>query len=173
MRPAYGGYYGGGGSVPYTAGGHSGLGFLPLGLIAVGATALIFPGLWLYGAYYYPWSHPHSFYNASAQQNQTKPVLCLCQEYSVCGCDENTNSTYMTSVIGDGDFAKLNRSLAYVNDVNGTSTIILNGTLPNGTTADGGSEDANGVISGASASIPRNVLTTLFSMSVFWALWMM
>jgi hypothetical protein len=31
-----------------------------------------------------------------------------------------------------------------VADINGTSTIILNGTLPNGTTTAGGTENANG-----------------------------
>jgi hypothetical protein len=36
----------------------------------------------------------------------------------------------------------LNQSLVTVADVNGTSTILLNGTLPNGTTASGGDEDA-------------------------------
>jgi len=59
VTPNYGGgrYYGGGATTPYTAGSRS-----PLGLVAIplafGAGALAFyPGLWLYGAYAYPYNH--------------------------------------------------------------------------------------------------------------------
>lgn len=74
--------------------------------------------------------------------NQTKPVTCLCAAYSECGCDDNGNSTFLDSIIGDGTYSNLNLSLVNVADVNGTSTIILNGTLPNGTSVPGGTEDA-------------------------------
>jgi hypothetical protein len=62
----------------------------------------------------------------------------------VCGCDDNGNSTFLNMLIGDGTYANLNTSLVNVADINGTSTIVLNGTLPNGTTASGGTENANG-----------------------------
>jgi hypothetical protein len=62
--------------------------------------------------------------------------------YAECGCDDNGNTTFLDSLIGDGSYSGLNLSLVNVADVNGTSTIILNGTLPNGTTASGGTEDA-------------------------------
>lgn len=78
--------------------------------------------------------------------NETKPVTCLCAAYTECGCDDDGNSTFLDSVIGDGTYANLNQSLVTVADVNGTSTILLNGTLPNGTTASGGTEDANGAL---------------------------
>ncbi|KAF4634850.1 hypothetical protein G7Y89_g3260 [Cudoniella acicularis] len=74
--------------------------------------------------------------------NQTKPVTCLCAVYAECGCDDSGNSTFLDSLIGDGTYANLNHTLVTVADVNGTSTIIINGTLPNGTTASGGTEDA-------------------------------
>ena len=39
----------------------------------------------------------------------------------------------MDSIIGDGNPDDFNTTLVHVADVNGTSTIVLNGTLPNGT----------------------------------------
>jgi hypothetical protein len=71
-------------------------------------------------------------------------VTCLCAAYAECGCDDSDNTTFLDSLIGDGSYANLNLSLVNVADVNGTSTILLNGTLPNGTTIPGGTEDANG-----------------------------
>jgi hypothetical protein len=75
--------------------------------------------------------------------NETKPVTCLCAAYSECGCDDNGNSTFLDSIIGDGSYSNLNLSLVNVANINGTSTILLNGTLPNGTTVAGGTEDVN------------------------------
>jgi hypothetical protein len=132
----------------------------------VGALA-IFPGLWLYGAYAYPYNHPYSFYNRTAQRNtttptrdlafemveirqatgvnETKAVQCLCALYSVCGCDDSGNTTFLDSIIGDGTYSSLNKTLVSVVDYpNGTSIIALNGTLPNGTTTPGGDENADG-----------------------------
>lgn len=37
----------------------------------------------------------------------------------------------------------MNSTLARVADVNGTTTLVINGTLPNGTTASGGTVNAN------------------------------
>ncbi len=75
-------------------------------------------------------------------EEETKPVTCLCAMYEECGCDDNSNTTFLDSIIGDGTYSSLNLSLVNVADINGTSTIVLNGTLPNGTTAAGGTEDA-------------------------------
>lgn len=47
-------------------------------------------------------------------------------------------------MIGNGSYAALNKTLVNVADVNGTTTILINGTLPNGTTASGGSDSAAG-----------------------------
>ena len=101
--------------------------------------AVIFPGIWLYGAYAYNYNHPYNFYNRTNTtaspngSNQTLPVTCLCDTYSACGCDDNDNSTYLDSILGNGTAASQNSSLVHVGDVNGTKTIVLNGTLPNGT----------------------------------------
>lgn len=128
-------------------------------------------GLFLFGAYSYPYHNPYTFHNRTAPANdtsngnsthagralweredvadadegaeQTKPVTCLCAAYAECGCDDSGNTTFLDSLIGDGTYSKLNLTLVNVADVNGTSTILLNGTLPNGTTIPGGTADAN------------------------------
>lgn len=110
-----------------------------------GAALGIFPGLWLDGAFAYPYNHDYSFHNRpnSSQpqgQNETLPVTCLCQMYSACGCDNNTNTTYLDSLVGNGSAADENSTLVHVGNVNGTKTLIINGTLPNGTN---GTEDSS------------------------------
>ncbi|MCJ1374011.1 hypothetical protein MMC20_005241 [Loxospora ochrophaea] len=134
-RPAYGGgkYYGGGATTAYAAGRSSPLGIAPY---FIGGAALgFFPGLWLYGAYGYNYNHPVSYHNSSAHNatNETLPVTCLCQQYSACGCDDNGNTTYIDSLLGNGSAADENSTLVRVGVVNGTQTVIINGTLPNGT----------------------------------------
>jgi len=77
--------------------------------------------------------------------NETKAVQCLCALYAECGCDDDGNTTLLDSLIGDGTYSALNKSLVSVVDFpNGTSIIAINGTLENGTTIAGGTEDANG-----------------------------
>lgn len=65
--------------------------------------------------------------------NQTKPVNCLCAKDADCGCDDNGDTAFLDSLIGDGDWAQLNKTLVQVADINGTSTILIDGTLPDGT----------------------------------------
>jgi hypothetical protein len=57
VTPNYGGgrYYGGGATSPYRSGARSPLGIVGIPL-AVGALAF-YPGIWLYGAYAYPYGH--------------------------------------------------------------------------------------------------------------------
>ncbi|KAI9846622.1 MAG: hypothetical protein M1838_001221 [Thelocarpon superellum] len=152
VAPSYGGggrYYGGGSASPYTSGRRSPLGITPF-LLPLAALA-IFSGPWLYPAYAYPYSHPYYFqdrnHTNSTNPNGTTvalPVECLCQEYSVCGCDDN-NGTFLETILPNGsDTSNLNRSLIQINMVNGTKTIVLNGTLPNGTTAPGGTDPSSG-----------------------------
>ena len=136
LSPSYGGgrYYYGGASTSYASGARSPRGITPY--LLGGAALGFFPGLWLYGAYAYPYSHPYNFRNETApanSQNETLPVTCLCQEYSACGCDDSGNTTYIDSIIGNGSSQSLNSSLARVTTVNGTKTLVINGTLPNGT----------------------------------------
>ncbi|KAI1906981.1 hypothetical protein LOZ12_004100 [Ophidiomyces ophidiicola] len=130
-----GGFYAGGARVPYTAGRRSPGGlvpfFLPVALLG------FFPGLWLFGAYAYSMNHGYSYRNRTTNRNESIPIVCLCQEHSVCGCDDNNNSTYIDSILSDKDENGLPRNSSVVKtvDVNGTTKIYINGTLPNGTTA--------------------------------------
>jgi hypothetical protein len=113
-----------------------------------GAALGFFPGLWLYSAYAYPYNHHYNYYNQNNQKNESLPIVCVCQEYSECGCDNNNNQTYFESLF-NGTVPK-NSSTVRVVDVNGTQTIYINGTLPNGTTA---GSDATSAASGPLAII--------------------
>ncbi|KAL9062198.1 MAG: hypothetical protein Q9157_009136, partial [Trypethelium eluteriae] len=153
VAPSFGrgSFYGGGASVPYSAGLRSPLGIAPFllaGPALIGVAAL--SGAWLYGVYSYPYNQQITFNNVSAANstypngvNQTHPVDCLCQQYSVCGCDDNTNSTYVDSLLGNGSYNGLNHSLVAVSN---NGTIYINGTLPNGTTAAGGTSAAGHIV---------------------------
>ena len=130
-----------------------------------GAALGIFPGLWLYGAYEYNYNHDYSYHNRTNTsepqgQNETIPVTCLCQMYSACGCDNNSNTTYLDSLVGNGSAADENSTLIHIGLVNGTKTLIINGTLPNGTN---GTDDTTSTTSGAGAA--RH---TLLEHSGFW-----
>ncbi|KAL4784492.1 hypothetical protein BJX76DRAFT_217946 [Aspergillus varians] len=141
-RPTYGrggvGYYGGGAVAPYQSGFRSPLGIAPF-LLPIAALAF-FPGIWLYGAHVYPYNHPYHYVNNTNNKNESLPVVCLCGEYAVCGCDDNNNSTYYESLF-NGTQPK-NGSIVRVTDINGTQTIAINGTLPNGTTVDEATVDS-------------------------------
>lgn len=152
---AYGGkFYGGGASTPYKAGGKTPKGLIAGALIAPALLFGLLPGLWLYSVYPYHFNQPYRFHNESAQNatnpngtNSSLPVTCLCEENSVCGCDENDDQQYLKDLIGNGSYDALNKSVINVADVNGTTTLILNGSLPDGTTAPGG-QDAAGIAIG-------------------------
>lgn len=143
--PAYGGgrYYGGGTTVPYKSGSRSTGGIVPFVLVGGLAAYAFWPGTWYHAPYMYPYGSPWNYRNQTSNQNETKPVTCACEPDMVCGCDDNANQTYIDSVIGNGSYSGLNRSLVAIGDVNGTETILLNGTLPKGTTASGGTESPN------------------------------
>jgi hypothetical protein len=140
-RPAYGGgrFYGGGATVPYKSGTPSPSGILPV--FAAAAFIAFWPGLWLYGAYLYHWPHDYTFFNETSGEEESKPVTCACDPYLVCGCDYTDDEGYMSDLIGNGSWAALDHAVITVAEVNGTVTILINGTLPNGTTAAGGDEE--------------------------------
>ncbi|KAH7394316.1 hypothetical protein BKA66DRAFT_456028 [Pyrenochaeta sp. MPI-SDFR-AT-0127] len=164
-------YYGGGAAVPYAAGGRTPKGLVAGALIAPALIFAVMPGIWLYSVYPYYYNNPYRFYNQSAEEdrnlskragaNETLPVMCLCQEFSVCGCDENTDQTYLNDLVGNGSYAALNKTLITVSNVNGTKTLVLNGTLPNGTTAPGGTDDE-----GAAANLGLGKYTGYWAMGL-------
>ncbi|KAF2222541.1 hypothetical protein BDZ85DRAFT_129181 [Elsinoe ampelina] len=139
--PSYGGgrYYGGGAAVPYSAGVASPR--ARINPLFIAAPALAFGGLWAYGAFAYPYSSPYSFRNVSRNNatNESIPVQCWCGQYQSCGCDDNGDRSYLDGIVGNG--TGLNQTLARVVDLNGTQTLVINGSLPNGTTAPGGTDD--------------------------------
>ncbi|SPJ75793.1 uncharacterized protein FTOL_05524 [Fusarium torulosum] len=133
-QPSYGGgrYYAGGSATPYRAGGRS-----PVGKVApfvlLGAALAFWPGVWLYGAYMYPYSHPYRFHNETSDEDEERDVICACARYAQCACDDNNNTAYYDELIGNGSYQALNKSVVDVAEVNGTMTILINGTLPNDT----------------------------------------
>ncbi|KAI0422824.1 hypothetical protein F5X98DRAFT_325253 [Xylaria grammica] len=145
--PTYGGggFYGGGATAPYKAGN-------PVGLIApallTGAVlgGIGFAGIhYLNGGWVYPYQHHYWYHNATTMMNETKPVICVCDANDPCTCDDNGNQTYFNSVIGNGSYEGLNHTLVAIakNETTGNLTIYINGQVPNGTTAAGGTEDPN------------------------------
>lgn len=108
---------------------------------------------------------------------QVLPILCLCQEYSVCGCDDNSDSEFLRALLpNDTATTQLDESLVRISDVNNTRTIVINGTLANGTTAPGGTEEEEQVeVTGAAGSLRRTVLESMGLWAVVflvgWTVW--
>lgn len=147
--PAYGnggGYYSGGARAPYGPGTTSS-GIAPALLTGAALGGIGFAGYhYLHGAYSYPYTkHQYTFYNSTTMMNETKPVVCLCDRYDPCTCEDNGDQDYFKSIIGNGTYAGLNMSIVTVSPDPKTqkSTIYINGGVPNGTTASGGTEDPN------------------------------
>lgn len=124
-KPSYAGgrSYAGGATTPYSAGAKTARGIVPLLLVA---GAITFFGVWAFAAYSYPYAHRYPYYNRTNNQNETLPVTCYCQQYSSCGCDDTDNTTTIAEVLK-------NDSVAKITEINGTRTVVIDGTLPNGT----------------------------------------
>ncbi|KAK6344987.1 hypothetical protein TWF718_006932 [Orbilia javanica] len=123
----YGGRYGGGASTGYKAGGKSPLGLAPF-LLPLAAIALIFPGLWLYAVYSYHYNTLYQYYNDSLNAIQSVPVQCLCMQYSDCACDDNGNTTFIDELVALNQSNTTNFAV-----VDGVWTLLINGTVENGT----------------------------------------
>lgn len=130
--------------MPYSAGARSPTrGFAPL-FLPIAAFAF-FPGIWLYGSLYsYPYGNPYYYRNATGQ-NVTVDVTCVCQQYSVCGCDDDGDEEFFRQAILDGTDRPVNSSQVVILPplANGTQLAYINGTLPNGTTASGGTDPSS------------------------------
>jgi hypothetical protein len=132
--------------VPYTSGNRS----PTRGITPHSIPASDVPGFWPYGwLWAYPFNYPYYCYHNG--HNTTANVTCLCQHYSECGCDPNNNETFIQVVVNNGTNAPVNTSMSqFVTWPNGTRMVYINGTLPNGTTASGGTDPSNAdEISGA------------------------
>jgi len=153
VRPSYGAggnYYAGGASTAYRSGGRSPAGIAPF---VIGGAALGIGAYALYGAgaYAYPYAHPYYFHNRTeAAQNQTYtnstnstlPVQCVCAQNSECGCDEQGDDSYLASIVGNGSNSDINSTVARIANINGTDTLIINGTLPSDGTSSTGAASA-------------------------------
>jgi hypothetical protein len=79
-----------------------------------------------FGAYYYRLNEtapaPNNTASNTTASNSSDPVLCICENYQPCGCDNSANSSY--TLPSDVEFAV----------INGTDYALVNGTLENSTT---------------------------------------
>ncbi|PYH42179.1 uncharacterized protein BP01DRAFT_376414 [Aspergillus saccharolyticus JOP 1030-1] len=168
-QPAYGGgkYYAGGATTPYTAGSRSRSGVTPY---LVPATGLAFFGFWAYNVYAYPYPHHYYYVNQTSHRNESMPVVCLCQQYLECGCDDNSNSTYYESLFNGSQ--PTNTSITKVANVNGTESIYINGTLSNGTPVADSSASSTAAMGPKSQLKPVNGFWTIVAlvMGLMWAL---
>jgi hypothetical protein len=101
-----------------------------------------------YGAYYYHLNHTAPALPNNTAHNTTDPILCVCENYQPCGCDDTDNGTY--TLPSDAKYAV----------INGTEYAVVNGTLENGT--DDGTTDS------ASAGMKMGLYLT---QSGTWASW--
>ena len=118
------GFYGGGSRTPFRAGIIS-----PLGVSGFYIPPFEFwkPYYWgSQGAYYYRLDMTAPALLNNTAHNETDPVICVCQKYQLCGCDN-----------ADGNYTLPNDILYGV--INGTEYVIINGTLENGTDISGSS----------------------------------
>jgi len=101
------------------------------------AGALFLGGAYMYG----PYGYHYRYHNETSDEDEEREIICGCAEDSVCMCDEIEDDDFWDELIGDGDYDKLNKTLVDVSEVNGTTTILVNGTLPKGTTVESDDED--------------------------------
>jgi hypothetical protein len=96
--------------------------------------ALWMPFYWgPWGAYYYHVNQTAPALPNNTDHNTTDPVLCVCENYQPCGCDDETTTGNYTLPAGT-QYAV----------INGTEYAVVNGTLENGTTAPGAESAAVG-----------------------------
>lgn len=137
--PRYNNVYAGGVSRPYNAGGRSPKGILPYVLPLAIAGGLL-GGIWLGQVYAYSWNNPIRYRNPLTDEEEEIPVICLCDEERPCGCDENLDDEYVDLVVAEA--LANNTEVAAIEEVEGEMTLVINGTLPEGTEDSGEEEGA-------------------------------
>lgn len=91
----------------------------------------------LTSAFLYPYHRPYYFHNSSSQRDENLPVYCVCDKGYECGCDDTNANDTLKELVGDGRLSSLNSSVVRVGTYEGHKAILINGTLPNGTTTSG------------------------------------
>ncbi|KAH7368482.1 hypothetical protein B0T11DRAFT_64511 [Plectosphaerella cucumerina] len=164
-----GGFYGGGARAPYKSGGVSPIGLIaPFALVGVAAYAF-WPGTWYGGRVNsYRYRNEYSFFNETADEQQSKPVLCGCADETPCSCDEpedrSERDAILDELIGNGSYAALNKSIVNVADYEGRSTILINGTLPYDTTL--ADADADSAAAGMQAMLEAMGWAPMFAAAI-------
>ncbi|KAF5725168.1 hypothetical protein FMUND_91 [Fusarium mundagurra] len=75
-------YYAGGSVRPFKAGAASPGGIRPY--LMDRAALLFWPGMWLYGAYVYPFKDTCSYHNETIDEDEKRSVMCGCSRYENC-----------------------------------------------------------------------------------------
>lgn len=135
--------------MPYNAGAtrrRPGGGLLVPALL-LGAGLAFWPGVWLYGAHVYDYDdndgeNTYTYHNATTDKDETRHVMCGCAQYAVCGCGDDVNEDLMKDLVGNGSYAALDKDVINVGRYKDKDYFLINGTLPNGTTADSNNDDA-------------------------------
>lgn len=106
-----------------------------------------------------------SFFNVTSQRDEALPALCLCQVYLVCGCDKNRDSEYLNRIANE---ASSTSDFSRVSIVNGTLTLVINGTLANGTTSPGGTDPSSAGALHAGGTLMRSLGVWLMAGAIQW-----
>lgn len=149
-KPRYGGgkYYTGGGRIPFTSGSNSPVSKLKPIMFSLIAIGFLYGGIWAYDVWRYSWGKPIPYtsyrsQNSTLPSNMTEPangtlvpVVCLCEMYSECGCEEEHDDAYIQGLLKDATSDAGDKTAAWMVYKPGDPVLVINGTLPNGTTAD-------------------------------------
>lgn len=125
-----------------------------MGILGAGALA--------YGYYYYPYGGSWAYYNRTANRNETHPVDCYCGRYNPCACEPRNETDYVDSIAN-------NNTISRVANVNGTDTLLINGTLPNGTVA---AEAGESMATALSSGLGQFGGWAVIGGAVAWGVWL-
>lgn len=132
----------------YRSGQNSPSGIRPFRVPTAAGAAAIFPGTWGAGVYVYSYNLDEDDLEETGLDgsflddlDDPVPVRCLCEEFLECSCEEENDEDYLQFLIDDSDVEDLDEEIVAFNTVNGTMTLVINGTQPNGTESLGDSSD--------------------------------
>lgn len=109
-----------------------------------------------YGAYYYRLNHTAPALPNNTDHNATDPILCVCENYQPCGCDDSS-----------GNYT-LPEGTKYA-VINGTEYAVVNGTLDNSTSVDNGTSGSDTNAPGPqSAGVGMGLYLTKSGMCASW-----
>ena len=154
----------GGSIVSYRSGQNSPGGIRPFLVPTAAGAAAIFPGTWGAGVYVYSYNLDEDNLEETELDSDfiddlddPVPVRCLCEEFLECSCEEENDEDYLQFLIDDDDVEDLDEEIVTFNTVNGTMTLVINGTLPNATESlgDDSSDESDLDIGDSSAGIKQ------------------